>query len=178
MVVIALAKDQVLDSSAFIHWLKQFPASVQHCLMQGLHLNNPTLTPIPFVAAERDNLSRDLAFKLLEQLKPEEPITSRKRAAEPPPTSARYQDVHVLLLRWEEDPMGVQFDLNDLAKVFEISYGFNTEIWLIPTKESFNALMIKALSVVEDFGKDGNLLIVYYSGHGLMNESRQPVWSW
>ncbi len=39
---------------------------------------------------------------------------------------SRYQNVHVLLLRWEEDSMGVQYELNDLAKWLEIGYGYAT----------------------------------------------------
>ena len=74
--------------------------------------------------------------------------------------------------------MGVQYELEDLAKVFQSSYGYETETWLIPTVKSHLALMRKSLQVVEDFGAPDNLLIVYYAGHGLMNPSRQAVWTW
>jgi hypothetical protein len=74
--------------------------------------------------------------------------------------------------------MGVQHELDDLAKSFEATYGYATEIWLIPSVKSHFALMEKALQVVRDFGKSDNLLIVYYAGHGHMNASRQAMWSW
>ena len=74
--------------------------------------------------------------------------------------------------------MGVQYELNDLARLFENSYGFKTETWLIPTLEPHFALMTKALDTVQQFGKADDLLIVYYAGHGLMNDSRQAVWTW
>jgi len=86
--------------------------------------------------------------------------------------------VRVLLLRWEEDSMGVQYELEDLAKLCEGTYGYQTETWLIPAVKSHFALMEKALQVVRDYGKADSLLIVYYAGHGLMNASRQAVWSW
>jgi hypothetical protein len=35
-------------------------------------------------------------------------------------------DVRVLLLRWEENELQVEWELNDLAAAFE-DYGFNTE---------------------------------------------------
>jgi hypothetical protein len=91
---------------------------------------------------------------------------------------SRYKDVRVLLLRWEEDTMGVQYELDDLAETFKSTYGFETEIWQIPTIKSHFALMGRALQVVQDYGKADNLLIVYYAGHGLMNPSRQALWTW
>lgn len=74
--------------------------------------------------------------------------------------------------------MDVQYEVEDLAKVFESTYGFGTEIWLIPTARSHFALMGKVLQMVEEFGKTNNFLIIYYAGHGLMNSSRQAVWTW
>ena len=86
--------------------------------------------------------------------------------------------MHVLLLRWEEDEMGVEYELDDLEKVFKNAYGFETETWLIPTFKSHLALNRKAMQFVDDFGNAENLLIVYYGGHGLMNGSRQALWTW
>lgn len=74
--------------------------------------------------------------------------------------------------------MGVQYELDDLAATFSCAYGFKTETWLIPTQESHIALMGKAFQVVQEFGKADNLLIIYYGGHGLMNGSRQLLWTW
>ena len=74
--------------------------------------------------------------------------------------------------------MGVQYELEDLAKSFGTGYGYATETWLIPSVKSHFALMAKALQVVQDFGTADSLLIVYYAGHGHMNASRQAMWSW
>jgi len=74
--------------------------------------------------------------------------------------------------------MGVEYELDDLAKTFESTYGFETETWLIPSTRPHFTLMSKALQVVEEFGKADSLLIVYYAGHGLMNPSRQALWTW
>ncbi|KAF8851278.1 hypothetical protein BDZ45DRAFT_696080 [Acephala macrosclerotiorum] len=90
---------------------------------------------------------------------------------------SRYKDIRVLLLRWEEDNMGVQYELNDLAKTFKSTYGFDTEIWVIPTAKSLFALNRKTWQFIEDFGNADNLLIVYYAGRGLMNGSRQALWT-
>lgn len=90
---------------------------------------------------------------------------------------SRYNNVHVLLLRWDEDPMGVHYELDDLSKTFRTLYGYTTETWLIPMEQSHFALMKKALQIVQEYGKTGSLLIVYYAGHGTMNSSRQAVWT-
>lgn len=41
---------------------------------------------------------------------------------------SRYKDVRVLP-RWEEGSLGVQYELEDLAKTFKPTYGFETETW-------------------------------------------------
>ncbi|KAH7310070.1 hypothetical protein BKA65DRAFT_543427 [Rhexocercosporidium sp. MPI-PUGE-AT-0058] len=88
----------------------------------------------------------------------------------------RYKDVEVLLLRWEEDELEVEWELNDLAKVFG-DYGFTTETWLIPTKSPLRKMMAKALEFIDDHESADTLLIVYYGGHAKINEARQSTWS-
>lgn len=83
----------------------------------------------------------------------------------------------MLLLRWEEDELQVEWELNDLAKVFR-AYKFNTETWLIPTESPYMKMMGKALQFVGDYQSEDTLLIVYYGGHAKINEARQSTWSW
>lgn len=73
--------------------------------------------------------------------------------------------------------MRVQIELEDLGNCFEKDYGFNTETWLIPTKQPLLALVDKASQVVKDFGEADNLLIVYYGGHAAMDDSRRAIWT-
>jgi hypothetical protein len=63
----------------------------------------------------------------------------------------------------------VQWELDDLAKVFELDYGFETEKWLIPSADPLFSFTKMALETVENYGSQGNLLIVYYGGHGFIN---------
>jgi hypothetical protein len=84
----------------------------------------------------------------------------------------------VLLLRWEEDELNVQWELEELQDVFTKTYGFSTEAYLIPTENSHRKLMRKAVSFVEEHESDETLLIVYYGGHGVINKARQSTWSW
>ncbi|PMD37699.1 hypothetical protein L207DRAFT_493250 [Hyaloscypha variabilis F] len=92
-------------------------------------------------------------------------------------SQARYQDVQVVLIRWNDDNrLGVSCELEDLCKVFKQGYGFETTIWLIPTEDSLENIMGKALGLVKEAGKEGKLLVIYYAGHAAMNEARQHVW--
>lgn len=71
----------------------------------------------------------------------------------------------------------MQPEVDRLYKLFDTLYGLNTEIWLIPTVKSHHKLMGKVLDFIDDFDKSDNLFIVYYAGHGSINENRQSVWS-
>ncbi|KAG4437770.1 hypothetical protein IFR05_006755 [Cadophora sp. M221] len=88
----------------------------------------------------------------------------------------RYSKVSVLLLRWEDDEMNVEWELDDLEKVFR-NYGFGTNRWLIPTKNSHLKLMSKVVDVVEENYGNGGLVIVYYAGHAGINSSRGATWT-
>lgn len=83
----------------------------------------------------------------------------------------------MLLLRWEEDELEVEWELHDLARTFG-SYGFHTDTWLIPTQSPLRKVMGKMLEFVDDFESEDTLLIVYYGGHAKINEARQSTWSW
>lgn len=83
----------------------------------------------------------------------------------------------MLLLRWEDDEMNVDWEVEDLEKVF-MKYGFGTERWLIPRKNPHLRLMSKAIELVELHNDQDDLVIIYYAGHALINNSRQATWSW
>jgi hypothetical protein len=89
----------------------------------------------------------------------------------------RYKSVQVLLLRWEGDDLGVYWEVEDLEKIFK-KYGFNTELWLIPSNMSHLELTIKVGSFVKEYQSPDTLLVVYYGGHASINKARQSSWSW
>jgi hypothetical protein len=89
----------------------------------------------------------------------------------------RYLDIHVVLIRWEDDArLGVSCELDDLSRTFEKDYGFETTTWLIPTENPLTDITGKALELVKEAGKEGKLLILYYGGHARMNSDRQQIW--
>jgi hypothetical protein len=80
------------------------------------------------------------------------------------------------LIRWQEDGLQVKSEVDRLFHVFEKLYGFNTQIWLIPPRASQIQLTSMTCSFLQEFDAEDNLFIVYYGGHGTINQSRQNQW--
>jgi hypothetical protein len=68
-----------------------------------------------------------------------------------------------------------QNELEELDKTFQ-KYGFTTTVWLIPRANSYRDLMRKTLDFIDAGDDPGNLFVVYYAGHGRMNNTRQAEW--
>jgi hypothetical protein len=93
---------------------------------------------------------------------------------------SRYSNVYVLLICWaDEDPkLPVSFELDELANVFSLNYGFHTETWKIPGDDCHNELSRKILEFIGVGGDSRrDLKIVYYAGHGLLTKGRQLAWA-
>lgn len=89
---------------------------------------------------------------------------------------SRYQTVNVCLIRWAEDELQVKEELDRLHDVFSLIYGFNTNIWLIPSTASQIQLTSMTCNFLQKFDAEDNLFIVYYGGHGKINSARQTQW--
>ena len=105
-------------------------------------------------------------------------LNSAAKAAFPNRGLSRYKEVHALLLSWEDDTLGVIDEITELGDVFRSIYHFEAEEWKIPGERSHISLAAKILGLLNDYESVDNLLIVYYGGHGCMNDDRQCVWSW
>ncbi|CZR68718.1 uncharacterized protein PAC_18617 [Phialocephala subalpina] len=90
--------------------------------------------------------------------------------------ASRYTSVQALILRWEQDDLHVDPELEDLMRVFK-KYGFLTTKWLIPTQNAHRKLMLKVGEFVDAYDQKECLMIVYYGGHAYINEARQSTWS-
>ncbi|KAL8921606.1 MAG: hypothetical protein Q9172_003931 [Xanthocarpia lactea] len=97
-------------------------------------------------------------------------------AACPKASTTRYRGVYVLLLCWADDDLGVETELDGLDAVFQTVYHYKTDQWKIPSSFSHNALVFRIMQVLQDFESKDELLIMYYGGHGYMNDDRQCVW--
>ena len=90
--------------------------------------------------------------------------------------NSRYSAVNVLLLSWEDDDLQVIAELERLRQVFELRYQFSAEQWSIPSSDSHGELQDRLRAFTKTYGKEDALLIVYYGGHGYLDDFRQPVW--
>ena len=95
-----------------------------------------------------------------------------------PGGGSRYSEVHVLFLSWKDDLLGVSKEIAELKDVFRETYHYDTEEWHIPSNRSHNSLVKRITEFLEAYEERKNLLIVYYAGHGGLNDDRQLVGAW
>ena len=105
-------------------------------------------------------------------------LNSAASAAFPNRGLSRYKEVYALLLSWEDDNLGVVKEVAELQQVLTDVYHFEVEAWKIPSAKSHNSLATKILGFINEYDSESNLLIIYYGGHGYMNDDRQCVWCW
>jgi hypothetical protein len=96
-------------------------------------------------------------------------------------TPRRYDAVHVLLVRWEDDDLGTETEINDLDKIFRETYHYSTECRTIPTDDAFNSLECTVVNFRQKNDSPDNLLIFYYGGHGVghgaHNAGNESIWT-
>jgi hypothetical protein len=94
----------------------------------------------------------------------------------------RYRHVKVLLTYWAEtdDPgFGADIAAKKLRDVFQRKYGFDVQIWLIPSFEQpQRALAAKLNNFVRNCGQAGNLLIFWYGGAIKKNHDAKAPITW
>ncbi|KAE9369796.1 hypothetical protein N431DRAFT_443421 [Stipitochalara longipes BDJ] len=89
----------------------------------------------------------------------------------------RYTEVHVLLLSWGDDSLGVETEVQRLGKVFSNLYRFDVKEFKIPSKTPGKATTAEVSKFLEHDQPD-NLLIVYYAGHARLSHQANdpPIW--
>ena len=81
-----------------------------------------------------------------------------------PSGPSQYKEVHVLLLSWESDNLGVIHEILELQSVFQQIYFYDVHEFKIPSDHSYKALRKRINKFLEDFEQNDSLLIVYYGG--------------
>ena len=92
------------------------------------------------------------------------------------PVARRYAAVRCLLLSWEDDRLGCLKEIDELGKVFLEHFNFQVEKWQIPTLNSFMSLQWKLMEFQRQAVEKGELVILYYGGHGGQTKEGQALW--
>ena len=87
------------------------------------------------------------------------------QAAWPKRHDMPYSRVHVLLLSWIDDDLGVSEEIRGLRHVFRGLYHFDVHEYEIPSAKPDLSLKGKMFRFLTEFDGGDKLLIVYYGGH-------------
>ncbi|KAL8800270.1 MAG: hypothetical protein Q9182_005294 [Xanthomendoza sp. 2 TL-2023] len=90
----------------------------------------------------------------------------------PRASGSRYSGVNVLILSWEDDDLDVATEITELESVFSQLYNYETDQYRIPSTQSHIALTRRILESLLTSNSSDKLFIVYYGGHGYMNDQR------
>jgi hypothetical protein len=90
----------------------------------------------------------------------------------------RYAQVHVLLLSWEDDSLGVRKESQELRTVFTTFYNFEVEDYEIPSDMPGQSINRRILDFLRH-STPSNLFIVYYAGHARPSHqtTEPPIWA-
>ena len=89
--------------------------------------------------------------------------------------TSSYQEIHALLIRWKDDEDGVIEEMDQLGEVLERFYDAKVDSFDIPSFSSEEALVARLQSFMQMYSKEGNLLIVYYAGHGCVVDGQKTL---
>ncbi|KAL4917859.1 hypothetical protein BDW62DRAFT_201412 [Aspergillus aurantiobrunneus] len=90
-----------------------------------------------------------------------------------------YRQATVLALSWEEDDLGVIQEIRQLKTLFNDLLNFEFREYAIPSDRPQAALFCVLADFVLKFGEKGNLIVIYYGGHGDpdLDGDKQSVWA-
>ncbi|KAK2043241.1 hypothetical protein LZ31DRAFT_585395 [Colletotrichum somersetense] len=87
-----------------------------------------------------------------------------------------YDNVSVLLLRWEEDT-SVEADLTAMENILRSTYNFRTDRWAIPTVPNPSIKLGVQMASFLEQARANHLLIIYYAGYGFVGSDNQLYWA-
>lgn len=91
--------------------------------------------------------------------------------------TSRYTNVHVLMLSWQDDDLGVSKEIHALSRTFTELFSFTVTQHTIPSVKPERKLNRRVAEFLDDYDDKHHLLIVYYAGHGYLNAQRVPMWA-
>ena len=83
-----------------------------------------------------------------------------------------------LLVSWEDDDLGVEKEVDELAQLLTRVYCYDVAKWKIPSTGSWGALDDRVRYVARGLDAAPSLLILYYAGHARPRGQlgSYPVW--
>lgn len=93
-----------------------------------------------------------------------------------PRSTALYNRSHILLLSWKDDDLGTLSEIEEMEALFQDVYHFTSERYEIPTARSDGLLEEVLVRTRNNHADEGDLLIVYYGGHGMLDEQGNCLW--
>lgn len=95
------------------------------------------------------------------------------------PNGSRYKEVHVLLLSWKDDNLGVRAEIDELRNVFSKLYRFEIHQYEIQGEKPGRDTQARVTNFLQEHDSVDNLLILYYAGHAIPSRqgSEAPIWS-
>lgn len=79
-------------------------------------------------------------------------------------------------MHWKTDDLFVLPELEDLEASFREDYGFDTDVFAIPSDNPHLDVMMRIGTLIKEHESEDTLFIVYYGGHAKIDESRQSTW--
>ncbi|KAI9786492.1 MAG: hypothetical protein M1839_006952 [Geoglossum umbratile] len=87
-----------------------------------------------------------------------------------------YKEVNSLFITWEDDDLGcVKKEVPRLQRLLADRFKFSTSSYRIPSQRSEASLQLEAAKFVLEHGSPDNLAIIYYGGHGRINDETQEL---
>ena len=95
-----------------------------------------------------------------------------------PRRTQRYAAINVLLLTWKDTDLEIADEINRLERIFREHFNYFVWHYHIPSRDPQTQLALRVVQFINNFGgKDENLILLYYSGHGGPAKGTECIWS-
>ncbi|KAE8443618.1 hypothetical protein EG329_001551 [Mollisiaceae sp. DMI_Dod_QoI] len=128
-----------------------------------------------FIVIDKKERYVSFGWSSVHQNGPGEPISDVVPAQSPQPQPQNYSAIHVHLMRWKnEGNLVCAQEVEDLKQTFKDSFGLRASTFLIPNQNA-QASTTKNIQAQVGNCKGGELLILYYAGHGALSRNSQEL---
>ena len=105
-------------------------------------------------------------------------LTARLRQYRPQ-RGRYYKMVTALMLLWQDDDLGCLAEVQQFSAILRTDFGYRVQLFSIPTDRPQDSLNRAVSDFLYRYGAFGNLILIYYAGHGDpdLGGERQAVWA-